>query len=581
MEGYFKELSVVGFNSAGYDIKLIKKYLFKELCKRGEEPSFTVKKFGKYPCIKTESLKFMDILQFLAPGYNLKNFFRAFGVSESKGFFSYEKFSSADMLDDTSLPPYANFWSSIKQCNVLEEEYNAYQKLLDQGKSEQEALETLRLQEVPKTGPENYAWLQGLWIENGWTTFADYLKWYNDLDVTPMIEAIEHINSFYKDKKVDFMHQAISLPGIAMSVCFNSIIDPSAEFHLFNESNKDIFQLFKNSIVGGPSIIFQREMQVGESFIRNNPNKPCKTIIGYDANALYLWSIGENMPVGYPLICRESKHYISEFPQFAAGCRDWIDWLVHECNIKILSAFHGGEKKIGKYKVDGIYGRSVFGFYGNYWHAHPDKFPDENAHHPSMKHKDGTPMTVKEIRDYDRERVQYLRDHVYNVEIMWEKDWENLLKQRPEIKSYLSLHRTCTHFQKYLTQEQIIKYIKDGHLFGFVECDIHVPEHLKDYFSEMTIIIKNTEVSLKDVGQHMQEYAKEHNIKDVPRRLLIGLYFGKKIGLAIPLLKWYLEHRLIIVFTPSLNIYLILPLNILQFKLLKHVWMVIVIKTKL
>ena len=160
------------------------------------------------------------------------------------------------MLDSTDLPHYAHFWSSIKQCNVLEEEYNAYQKLLDQGKSQQEALETFRLQKVPKTGPENYAWLQELWIENGWTTFADFLKWYNDLDVTPMIEAIEHMNSFYKEKKEDFIHQAISFPSIAMHVCFNSITDPSAEFHLFNESNKDIFQLFKNLIVGGPSIIF-------------------------------------------------------------------------------------------------------------------------------------------------------------------------------------------------------------------------------------------------------------------------------------------------------------------------------------
>ena len=138
-------------------------------------------------------------------------------------------------------------------------------------------------------------------------------------------------------------------------------------------------------------------------------------------------------------------------------------------------------------------------------------------------------MTVKEIPDYDHQRVQYLRDHGYKVEIMWEKGWENLLKQRSEIKTYLFKHHTYTHFQKYLTQEQIIQYIQDGRLFEFVECDIHVPDHLKEYFSEMTPIFKNTEVSLKDVGQHMQEYTKEHKIKDVPHHLLIGLYFGKKI----------------------------------------------------
>ena len=52
-----------------------------------------------------------------------------------------------------------------------------------------------------------------------------------------MIQAIENMNEFYKQKRIDFMHQAISLPGVAMRVCFNSITDPAAEFHLFNEKN--------------------------------------------------------------------------------------------------------------------------------------------------------------------------------------------------------------------------------------------------------------------------------------------------------------------------------------------------------
>ena len=164
-EGYCKELAVFGFNSAGYDIKLIKKYLFKELCEHGQQPSFTVKKSRKYPCIKTEYVKFMDILQFLAPGYNLKSFFKAFGVSEQKGFFPYDYFTHADQLDETSLPPYETFYSTIKGCNVLEEEHTAFQKLIDQGKSEQEALQILCLTSKPKTGPENYQWLQELWTK--------------------------------------------------------------------------------------------------------------------------------------------------------------------------------------------------------------------------------------------------------------------------------------------------------------------------------------------------------------------------------------------------------------------------------
>ena len=137
-------------------------------------------------------------------------------------------------------------------------------------------------------------------------------------------------------------------------------------------------------------------------------------------------------------------------------------------------------------------------------------------------------MTVKDIRARDHQRVQDLQDKGYTVKIIWEKDWQALLTQQPEIKAYILQHRTYTHFKKYQNQDQIIQYIQEGCLFGFVECDIEVPDQVKDYFSEMTPIFKNVDVCLDDVGEVMQEYAKQHNIKDVPRRLLIGSYLGKK-----------------------------------------------------
>ena len=254
------------------------------------------------------------------------------------------------------------------------------------------------------------------------------------------------------------------------------------------------------------------------------------------------------MGVGFPLVRREENNFRREFPQWALVCRDWIDWLIHERNIKIQSAFHGGEQKIGLFKVDGFCQElnTVFEFYGDYWNCHTDQLPDENTVHPTIKDKDGNPMTVEDIRTGDHQRVRDLQDQGYNVEIIWEKDWQALLTQRPEIKVYLAQHCTHTHFKKYLTQDQIIQNIQDGYLFGFVECDIEVPDHLKEYFSEMPPISKNVDVCLDDVGEFMQNYAKEHSIKDVPRRLLIGSYFGKKIGLTTPLLKWYLEHGLVI-----------------------------------
>ena len=136
--------------------------------------------------------------------------------SDTQGDHESFYWGIADQLDETTPPPYENFYSVIKGCNVLEKEYVAFQKLLDQGKSKQEVLHSLRLPAKPKTGPENYQWLQQLWTENQWSTFADFLKWYNDLDVTPMIQAIENMNEFYKNIHIDFIHQAISIPGVAI-----------------------------------------------------------------------------------------------------------------------------------------------------------------------------------------------------------------------------------------------------------------------------------------------------------------------------------------------------------------------------
>ena len=50
-----------------------------------------------------------------------------------------------------------------------------------------------------------------------------------------MIQAIEKMNDYYKDKNVDFMHQTITLPSIAKRICLNSITDPNVEIHLFNQ----------------------------------------------------------------------------------------------------------------------------------------------------------------------------------------------------------------------------------------------------------------------------------------------------------------------------------------------------------
>lgn len=64
-----------------------------------------------------------------------------------------------------------------------------------------------------------------------------------------------------------------------------------------DDANKDIYYKMKAAIAGGPSIIFKRYAEKDETYIRRG-EKLCKLIYGVDANALYLWALGNDMPCG-------------------------------------------------------------------------------------------------------------------------------------------------------------------------------------------------------------------------------------------------------------------------------------------
>lgn len=90
MEKYCEQIICIGFNSAKYDINLIKSYLIKHLQLDSSKSTLTVKRNNSYACISTPMFKFLDITQYLSPGINYSTFLRAFDVQQSKGFFPYQ-----------------------------------------------------------------------------------------------------------------------------------------------------------------------------------------------------------------------------------------------------------------------------------------------------------------------------------------------------------------------------------------------------------------------------------------------------------------------------------------------------------
>ena len=99
-------------------------------------------------------------------------------------------------------------------------------------------------------------------------------------------------------------------------------------------------------------------------------------------------------------------------------------------------------------------------------------------------------------------RRDYIQQKCYqNVEI-WECDWWSLYKTNASVKSHLRKNFPC---RRPLSGERLLQGIIDRRLFGYVQCDIQVPGHLRVYFSIFPPIFKNTAVSRIDFGNLMKQ----------------------------------------------------------------------------
>ena len=211
-------------------------------------------------------------------------------------------------------------------------------------------------------------------------SFRDFLVWYNNLDVRTFVDAVQKFQQFYLEKGVDVFKTTISVPGIARQLLFKTARNKNANFALFDQYSKDLYQTVKQTvkrnIVGGPSIIFTRHHCAGQTRIRGQ--KPCRSILGFDANAIYLQAIGQPMPVG-PFVRRLSDNdFRPELRDKYMSAYYWMDWLAQPHGIDIQHRLNTGrEVTIGNYPVDGFVPATnpegkgtVFQFQGCFWHGH-------------------------------------------------------------------------------------------------------------------------------------------------------------------------------------------------------------------
>lgn len=83
---YCQQVPVLRFNSARYDLNLIKKHIAKYICLHKSQ-GVIIKKNNTYTCLSNDLLRFLDITNFQAPGASYSQFLKKIRDTGSKGFF--------------------------------------------------------------------------------------------------------------------------------------------------------------------------------------------------------------------------------------------------------------------------------------------------------------------------------------------------------------------------------------------------------------------------------------------------------------------------------------------------------------
>ena len=538
-ENYYSTIPVFGFNSSRYDLNLIKEFPLHHLLIEKNVVPKVIRMGNKYIGMNFLGLQFLDILNFLGGATTLDNFLKAYGASEEKGFFPYEWFDSAEKMNETQLPPIESFWSKLKNHNVLSVDYDKFMDCKKRGIEEKEALKKLKLKTVPKNAAENYRELHYIWEKENMNTFRDFLKWYNNKDVMPTLDAMTKMIQFYHSKQIDMLKLGYTLPNLANRFLHSST---DAAFFPFCEQDKEYDNYIRNWLTGGPSIIFTRYAKVGETKIRESENV-CKSIVGIDASQLYPFSMTKEMPTGLYTKWEFNVDTAKFHPKrnwrsfFEQQVIDYLQSTRPECLIQSQFS-HKKQKRIGTYLVDGFcsHCNTVFEAMGCYFHFCPCQ--------------EEKPLLFEDIenglktRERDSDRREYLLGLGYTVVEIWECQWKKW--RRENINGVKEFVNKKYPFQQSLSKNALIEKIKRGDLFGVVDCSLEVPEELYPYFENFPPIFKNCEVGRDDIGDHMKEFAERHKLLSKPRKMLISSFKLDRGPIITPLLLFYLEKGLVL-----------------------------------
>ena len=193
-----------------YNFRVLKEELIPILVEN-DTMKMVIKKGTNYMTISTDELLFVDITNYLAPGFNYSKFLAAYGAKEQKSYWPYEWFTKLSQLESSTFPQYDAFFSTLHNENTLEPRDGS-------GLSEQELqligrvptkISPLTAAERVVIGRHRYTSVKTLFDESSWT-IKEYLEHYNNLDTGPFIQALGNLVDYYASRGVDIFKESLS-----------------------------------------------------------------------------------------------------------------------------------------------------------------------------------------------------------------------------------------------------------------------------------------------------------------------------------------------------------------------------------
>ena len=211
-----------------------------------------------------------------------------------------------------------------------------------------------------------------------------------------------------------------------------------------------------------------------------------------------------------------------------------------ECEIESFFTT-GRQKKIDCFSVDVFFSHcnTVFEAMGCFYHFCPCQELRPSLTEQGLRRR-------SKRRELDALRRHYIQEKGFKVIEMWECELWRLYKTTSTVEQHIREHFPC---RRSLAAERLLEEIKKGKLFGYVQCDIEVPENLRSKYVNFPPIFKNTLVSKSDIGDLTKTYAEEERLLSQPGKMLISSFTLQNGTLISPLLLFYLQLGLVVTTT--------------------------------